>query len=305
MAMTDYTEGTTPMTGKTRNTRAGPYRGRMAALATQHGKERVVARPLRAALGLGVTVPANIDTDLLGTFTGDVKRTGTPREVAIRKARLGMSASGLPLGLASEGSFGPHPLIPYLSASDYELMAFVDDEIGFILVDGILTEVTNFGQRPARTVDDLTDFLLRARFPSHALIVRPNEGLKPDLFFKGISDHAALAHAVRRCAAASADGLAHVETDMRAHVNPTRQTAIRQVAFRLARRLAALCPSCGTPGWGGTGVERGLPCKACGAPTELVKHEIFGCTRCDHKAVKPRDDALPYAEENFCPCCNP
>ncbi len=83
------------MTGKDRITHAGPYRSRTAALATQHGKERVVARPLWAALGLIVTVPAEINTDLLGTFAGDVKRTGTPREVVIRKARLGMSASGI------------------------------------------------------------------------------------------------------------------------------------------------------------------------------------------------------------------
>jgi len=293
------------MTGKNRITHAGPYRGRTAVLATQHGKERVVARPLRAALGLSVTVPAEINTDLLGTFTGDVKRTGTPREVAIRKARLGMSASGLPLGLASEGSFGPHPLMPFSSASDYELMAFVDDEIGIIVVEGILSEVTNFGHCEVWTVDDLADFLPQARFPSHALTVRPKEGLKPELLFKGISDHAALAHAVRRCAAASADGLAHVETDMRAHVNPTRQTAIRQVAFRLARRLASLCPSCGTPGWGGTGVERGLLCETCGAHTELIKQEIFGCARCDHQAVKLRSDGLQYAKEDFCPRCNP
>jgi len=286
-------------------THAGPYRGRTAVLATQHGKERVVARPLHAAVGLIVTVPAEINTDLLGTFTGDVKRTGTPREVAIRKARLGMAATGVPLGLASEGSFGPHPLMPFVCASDYELMVFVDDEIGFTVVEGILTEVTNFDHCAAQSLSDMVDFLPRARFPSHALIVRPNEGLKPDLLFKGIADHAALAHAVRLCAAASADGLAHVETDMRAHVNPTRQKAIRRAAFRLARRLASLCPSCGTPGWGGTGVERGLPCKACGTPTELVRHEIFGCARCDHKAIKPRDDGLHYAEDNFCPSCNP
>ncbi len=292
------------MAEKNRIIHAGPYRGRTAVLATQHGKERVVARPLRAALGLSVTLPAEINTDLLGTFTGDVKRTGTPREVVIQKARLGMGASGLPLGLASEGSFGPHPQLPFC-ASDYELMAFVDDEIGFTVVEGILTEVTNFGQCEARTVDALADFLQRARFPSHALIVRPNEGLKSGLLFKGIADHVALVHAVQRCAAASADGLAFVETDMRAHVNPTRQKAIRRLAFRLARRLAWLCPSCGTPGWGRTGVARGLPCGSCGAPTELIKHEIFGCARCDHQNLKVRADGLHFAEPSQCPCCNP
>jgi len=280
------------------------YQGRTAVLATQHGKERMVARPLRAAVGLSVTVPAEINTDLLGTFTGDVKRSGPPREVVIQKARLGMSMSGLPLGLASEGSFGPHPLLPF-AASDYELLAFVDDEIGFTVVEGILTEVTNFGQCSVRPKADLNDFLQRAQFPSHALIARPNEGLKPGLLFKGIAEYAALVDAVQRCAAASADGLAHVETDMRADVNPTRQKAIRKVAFRLARRLACPCPVCRTPGWGRTGVERGLPCGSCGTPTEWIKHEIFGCARCDHQILKVREDGLQFVEPNLCPVCNP
>jgi len=42
----------------------------VAVFTTKHGKERVIARPLQAALGLTVTVADTIDTDLLGTFTG-------------------------------------------------------------------------------------------------------------------------------------------------------------------------------------------------------------------------------------------
>ncbi len=283
----------------------GPYSDRVAVLATKHGKERAVARPLRAALGLIVTVRDEIDTDLLGTFTGEVERVGTPREVAINKARLGMRASGIPLGLASEGSFGPHPLIPFLIASDHEILAFVDDDLGITVVEGILTEETNFGHCRARTLSDLATFMKQAQFPSHALIVRPNDGIKPGVLFKGIADLGTLEDAVIRCAAASPDGVAYVETDMRAHLNPTRQKAIRRVAFRLARRLASSCPSCGVPGWGRTGGERGLPCQACGTPTELLKHEIFGCPRCAHTDVKPRSDGRQYAEEGECPYCNP
>ncbi len=282
-----------------------PYRNREAVLATKHGKERAVARPLRAALGLVVSVPDGIDTDLLGTFTGEVKRAGTPREVAISKARLGMRARGIPLGLASEGSFGPHPLIPFLGVSDHEILAFVDDEKGITVVESLLSEDTNFAHCSARTLSDLAAFVKQAQFPSHALIVRPNDGLETGLLYKGIADSEALEDAVNRCAAASSDGMAHVATDMRAHVNPTRQKAIRRVAFRLARRLASLCPSCGAPGWGRTGVEKGLPCQVCGTPTALVRHEIFGCARCDCTDVRPRSDGRQKAEERHCPSCNP
>ena len=64
---------------------AGPYCGRVAVLTTKHGKERAVGRPLRAALGLIVAVPEEIDTDLLGTFTGEVERVGTPRYGSVSK----------------------------------------------------------------------------------------------------------------------------------------------------------------------------------------------------------------------------
>lgn len=197
-----------------------PYCGRVAVLATKHGKERAVARPLHAATGLVVKVCGEIDTDLRGTFTGEVERVGTPREVAIGKARLGMRATGIPLGLASEGSFGPHPLLPFPLASDHEMLAFVDDELDITVVESLLTEDTNFGHCAARTLNDLAVFVKQAQFPSHSLIVRPNDGLKASFLFKGIHDLATLKDAVIRCAVVSQDGMAHVETDMRALGQP-------------------------------------------------------------------------------------
>ncbi|MBU3646369.1 MAG: hypothetical protein FGM49_06150, partial [Candidatus Nanopelagicaceae bacterium] len=75
-----------------------PYRGTTAAIATKHLKEQIIA-PIFVELGVSLEVAA-VDTDLLGTFTGEIEREGTPKEVAIRKARLGMAATGLAYGLA-------------------------------------------------------------------------------------------------------------------------------------------------------------------------------------------------------------
>ena len=72
-----------------------------------HRKEEAIAPALMSALGLLVEPTAGLDTDQLGTFSGEIPRSGTMLEVAVRKARLGMSVMGLPLGLASEGTFGP------------------------------------------------------------------------------------------------------------------------------------------------------------------------------------------------------
>ena len=93
---------------------AHPYQGITAALATKHAKEKVVA-PVFASLGISLQVP-DIDTDLLGTFSGEIERVGTPKEVALKKARMGMKASGLAYGAASEGSIGPDPVVPFLNS---------------------------------------------------------------------------------------------------------------------------------------------------------------------------------------------
>jgi len=280
------------------------YRGRTVVLTTKHGKERSVARPFRSAMGVTVKVAVDIDTDTLGTFTGEIARVGTPREVAISKARLGLSFTGEKLGLASEGSFGPHPQIPWL-AVDHELLVFVDQELGIEISESVVTDKTNFGHCRAQHANDLDEFIQSSLFPSHALIVRPNEGIKPGFLFKGIVDKHALSSAVALCSSASDDRLALVGTDMRAHMNPTRRRVIRQVAIKLVRRLCTGCPACGAPGWGQTGTEIGLPCSTCGEPTEMVNRELLGCASCHYSAAQPRSDGQRLADEAQCPLCNP
>ncbi len=59
------------------------YNSALVCIATKHGKESVIARPFLRALGLTATVPLELDTDSLGTFSGEVERMGTMGEVCI------------------------------------------------------------------------------------------------------------------------------------------------------------------------------------------------------------------------------
>ncbi len=282
----------------------GRYHGCTAVLSTKHGKEVVIGPPLKALLGLAVQVPAGLDTDTLGTFTGEVERVGTPLEVAVRKARLGMDAAGLPLGLASEGSFGPDPRVPFVPLH-HELLVFVDDRLQIQVVEQMMTNRTNYDHTTAASFADLAGFLDRAGFPSHAVVVRPNTGLETRLLHKGLRTVEALQAALRECASASRDGLARVETDMRAHMNPSRLAVIRRLAFRLGRRLLRCCPVCETPGWGVVDVIKGLPCEECGHPTGLVSELVEACPRCTHHVNRPRYDGRKTASAGNCPYCNP
>lgn len=281
----------------------GTYQNRQVCLATKHGKERVIARPMNRAVGAHVVVIPGLDTDVFGTFTGDVARTGTANETCLAKARMGMAAAGLPLGIASEGSFGPHPFLHFVPAG-VEMMTFVDDERCFHITETLLADDTNHGHRLAGNIEELTEALPRFRFPSHALIVRPNAGVQT-MLHKGIRSMEHLAAAVKVAAEASADGKALVETDMRAHFNPIRMSSIRTLAFRLARRLATACPSCATPGFGRTGNVDGLECEECGVATEMVRSEVFSCASCTHEEHRPRSDGRLLAPPGQCPECNP
>jgi hypothetical protein len=279
-------------------------RGLAVSLASRHGKERAMARPFRVALGLELVLAEHFDTDSLGTFSGEQARPADAETTCRIKAEAGMAETGLDLGLASEGSFGPHPAIPFVPAG-VEWMTFVDRTRNLVITEHLLTCRTNFSHCAVRPGDALDPWLQQVGFPAHALIVRPHQGGDEPFIRKGLQSGVDLHEAIRQASRLSADGLAQVETDMRAHRNPTRMASIRTLAFRLARRIATPCPACGSPGWGRVDVRLGLPCGWCGTATEMVRCELLGCFRCAHRQERPRPDGLLTADPQHCPWCNP
>jgi predicted Zn-ribbon and HTH transcriptional regulator len=283
--------------------REHPYNGRRAAIATMHGKERVIGAALSTCLGLHVTRAADVDTDSLGTFTGEIARAGSMLDAARAKARLAMARTGATIGLGSEGAFGPHPIVPFM-ASGVEVIVLIDGASGQEIVAQRRTR-TNYDSMTARPGDDISAFLDRILFPAHAVIVRPEEGADPFNMVKGVSDRRALDAAVAKMSAVSDTGRALIQTDMRAHLNPTRMKAIGFVARALALRAARLCPACAAPGFGVEDVLRGLPCAECGAPTRLVRAELHRCRSCGFETRKRERPESMRAEATWCDQCNP
>ena len=280
---------------------AGGYLGRRVAFLTQHGKEKVVAPTLEAMLGCKVSHVTGYDTDLLGTFTRDIPRPGTQREAARKKTRIGMELAGLPLGLASEGSFGPDPMTG-MFAWNVELLVFIDDERG-IEVTGVAQGKTNFSHLLTADWAAAAAFAKQAEFPVHHLVVRPEHEDDPRMR-KGIAAWEELEAAFISALAESANGQVFIETDVRAHANPTRMTNIRLAAEDLAKKLSSLCPGCGTPGFWIVERVAGLPCEACDAPTRETRAEVYGCLKCAHRETRERADRQ-YADPGRCDYCNP
>lgn len=280
-----------------------PFAGRRAAIATMHKKAPAIGPPLVRWLGLSVEAADDVDTDRLGTFTGEIARAVDMRAAARAKARLAIEATGASIGIGSEGAFGPDPLVPFIPAG-LELLLLLDARTGREIVAQRRTR-TNYDSTTASPRDDLSPFLARIGFPAHAVIVRPEICDDPFLVDKGLFDLSALEAAVVRSAARSQNGRAFVQTDMRAHLNPTRMKTIGFVAKALAARAARLCPGCDAPGFGLVDVARGLPCADCGAPTRLIRAEIHGCDGCGHRIQRRTRPPQMRAAAMWCGLCNP
>ncbi|MEO8366503.1 MAG: DUF6671 family protein [Pseudoxanthomonas sp.] len=277
------------------------YHDQAVALLTQHGKERIIAPVLDASLGCRVELIGGYDTDRLGTFTREIPRAGTQIDAARRKARMGMDISGWPLGVASEGAFGPDPftgMFPW----NVECLLWIDDIVGLEIV-GMASGKANFAHL---LTDDWTAVEVFARqwgFPGHGIAVRP-ESAEDARIRKGVGSWTELAASFSWASNQSTGGFVFIETDVRAHANPTRQHNIRMAAEDLASRLCSRCPACAAPGFWVVEQVRGLPCEDCGAPTEESRAEILGCVKCAHRTLRERAGRR-FADPGRCDYCNP
>lgn len=280
------------------------YASRTAVLTTKHGKLDQIGPALQRTLGLAV-VDVSLDTDQLGTFSGELPRTLSDLDCAVTKARLGMAERHSDLGLASEGTFGPHPDVPWLT-TDHELVVLVDDRVGHVFWERVTsTDITAVSE----TVDagtDLATLADRAGLPDHAVIVRP---LPPPTsgndfaVHKGIQSLADLESAVASVCSRSDIGKALVMTDFRAHLCPSRQAVITQAAERLGARVATCCPRCDAHGFGRVDLRRGVPCAWCGLLLAIVRAEVDGCWQCGFEIERPV--GAERADPGMCSRCNP
>ena len=96
---------------------AGFFEGRQLVIASMHQKEQVLKPLLEASLKVKVAVADGLNTDLLGTFSGEVARIADPLSTARKKCELALELTGCDLAIASEGSFGAHPSAFFLPAN--------------------------------------------------------------------------------------------------------------------------------------------------------------------------------------------
>jgi hypothetical protein len=277
------------------------FTGRQLLIATKHKKETVLAPMLNAALGVSCFTDDRLDTDLLGTFTGEIERVDDPLTTARKKCQWGMELTGCDLAVASEGSFGAHPSLVFVPGND-ELVLLVDKINNIEIVGRAVSTETNFGAALVSTIDELKEFARRVQFPSHALIVRAAEKDNADIT-KAINTWPQLEQCVNRLI--ERQGNAFVETDMRALYNPSRLKVIGQAAQRLIEKIGSCCPQCSCPGFSVADTTPGLPCQLCGSPTRSALNFLYRCQRCQFEKKEPFPNGKQTEDPMYCDICNP
>jgi hypothetical protein len=277
------------------------FEGRSLFIATNHHKEAVIQPILERELNVNCFTLTLFNSDQFGTFSGEIERSLSPLETLKAKCELGFKVTGCDLVIATEGSFGAHPDLPFCAAHD-ELMLLMDYRHNTSFTARILTTETNFQGKTILNEDDLLKFCKSIDFPKQAIILRNGE--RSMLFLKkGINDWDELSTAYNVCM--RRHGSVFVETDMRAMHNPTRMKQIELLTQKLINQLKVLCPACEMPGYGVTSVSPGLPCWICETPTSSVLKHVLTCAACQHQEEVYFPKGRETEDPTFCSACNP
>ena len=263
-------------------------------ISSKHHKDKLL-EPLFQRLGTQLFVDPTFDTDLFGTFCGQIPRQEGPKTTVKEKCLAGMKKRGVLQGLASEGSFGPHPQLPFLNMNE-EWLVYIDLERNIEIYGQSSSLDVCHEKLHHEDVDRLSHFLIQIDFGAQGLQLKDANTNK--IIEKGITAHSVLN-----------DFLQHypdwiLETDLRAHLNPKRQAQIVAAAQNLIARSQSLCPKCEAPDFWITDYLGKLPCCQCQQASNTYQSLKYSCVNCAFERIETRQD-LHCIDPEFCPFCNP
>ena len=277
------------------------FKNRKIVVATKHNKETIIRSLFGEFFGVEFIVPENFDTDAFGTFTRDKKRVGDQLEAARKKALAAMQITGLDAVIASEGSFDAHPSIPFVT-SNLELVLFVDIKNNVEVRGHSRTFKTNMAHRYVRTLSEAVSFAESVGFPEHGVIIR--ERKDSETMFKEVTTWEVFKQTCKNLLYTTKGGIIFLETDMRAHRNPTRMKNIELALKDLIKNIESTCPECGMIGFVPVKTTGCLHCESCGRETDVPAKSLFECQKCKYEEER-RITEQSFINPGECSYCNP
>ncbi len=274
---------------------------RSFVVATMHQKEQVIGPILHQAFGLTCVPLSDFNSDQFGTFAGEIPRKDAPLETAKKKCQLAFDLTGIDLVIASEGSFGPHPSFPFVSANE-ELLLLKDYKHHLEIAVRSISTQTNFASLTVLPETAIDSFLEKVQFPSHHLMLKA-DFQNSQVIQKGINCREDLEKLLKFYFKST--GSIVLEADMRAMNNPTRMQHIESLSRLLVDKMMKTCPNCGVPGFSISGRISGKLCEQCLRPTKGILKEIYECQTCKHNLLVDLPLENEFEDPMYCDFCNP
>jgi hypothetical protein len=277
------------------------FEERELLIATKHQKESVIAPLFWEEFRNYCFTSDAFDTDLLGTFSGEIDRKKEALSTLREKCIIANKATNCDLVVASEGSFGAHPTLFFAQANE-ELMMLKDFKNDIEIVAREISMETNFKGKLITNEANLLAFAEKVNFPSHAIILKPEEKNFSKII-KGIIDNDVLLKSYNELK--QEFNSVYAETDMRAMFNPTRMKVIKQVTHKLIEKIKSLCPKCAFPGFDIVKANPGLPCENCSLPTRSTLSYLYQCKKCCYEKELHYPRGIKFEDPTYCDNCNP
>lgn len=277
------------------------FKGKKVVIATKHHKQDVIAPILERELHVTCFTPDNFDTNKFGTFTRTKKRKKTQLQTAIQKAKeaLKISETEAEIAIASEGSF-----------SNSE-SAFIQTNLELVLLYYPKFNLTVYGVHSAHSpnlrgeyafsTQEALNIATQFDFPNHGIVLRTKPNSRK-ILTEEITNISQLESYLQNHFLKNKK--IFIETDMRAHRNPSRMQNIKLATKNLLQKLKTHCPNCNLPGYGVTNYQKGLPCQICHRPTSQKMSQISSCSACNFTQANIIDPKLK-ADPSYCSFCNP
>jgi hypothetical protein len=281
------------------------FQDKTCVLITMHGKEKAILPVFQGFEGLNFVDAPTLNTDILGTFSGEINRAQNPLETALLKAKLGINHVDADYAIANEGSFGPHPSIYFIPA-DHEWIVILELKTGRYWHTQHISTNTNFSNIVPKNWIEVIEFLRSIDFPNHGIIIKLENEINDNnnQIFKDLDSKLEIEEIFKKYEQIEGVRLS-IETDMRAHRNPTRMQVIAETTEKLKRKLQVKCPICNYPGFDVVQIEKGLPCSLCESPTRMIHKALYACSNCNFQEWSGNPDGLLLSDPGFCDYCNP
>jgi hypothetical protein len=270
----------------------------MKLLITTLHQKGALLQPLFAQFGLQLSTNDSFDTNKLGTFSKTVERRLAPPLAALEKAKAGyIFDQTADWYIGSEGSFFPHPSIPWVTLNQEVLVAWSANEDRQITVIHSAVAQGVFSLSISNE-KELNEFVRSHPFEQIGLLIT-TEHQEP-YFPEDISELLSYSYTCF-----SKGQSIHIEPDVRAHRHSFRRSTILEAGGKLAKRLTTACPSCSCIGFGEERKVIGLPCGWCGQPTTQVREIRIWCTECSYEESLDTSNIPISADPSNCFTCNP